>query len=147
MGKKETIEAIEDARKAHLEQMDNIKFLIEGKHVENMTPVLKTKCAFGHWLYGDKESIKNILGVQFYDNLDAVHEAWHIQYAKIHAIFVNEKEEGFFSKLFKTHKIGELEIEKAKVYYKKLEEITNKLLKTLDTSKRRVQALCESKFR
>ena len=146
MNKQETIEAIEHARKAHIEQMDKIKLLIEGKHVDNLTPVLKTKCAFGHWLYGDKKSIKNILGVQFYDNLDAVHEEWHIQYAKIYAIFADEKEERFFSKLFKMHKIDELEMEKAKVYYKDLEEITKNLLRALDASERRVQALSPSKF-
>ena len=146
MTKEKTLDAIKYAKEAHKEQMANIKFLIEGKHIDNLTPVSKMKCAFGQWFYKDDQNIKNILGVQFYDNLDSIHEAWHMQYAKIHAIFVSEKEEGFFSKLFKTHKISALELEKAKVYYKELEEITKDLLKVLDASQRRTQALSPSKF-
>ncbi len=146
MNKQETINAIEHAREAHIEQMAKVKSLIEGKHVDNLTPVSKIKCEFGQWLYGDKERVKNILGAQFYENLDMIHEAWHIQYAKIHAIFVHEKDEGFFSKIFGVHKINALELEKAKVYYKDLEQATKDLLRVLDASQRRVQALSASKF-
>jgi len=146
MNKQETIDAIERAREAHIEQMDKIKSLIEGKNVDNLTPVSKTKCQFGQWLYGDKEKMKNILGVQFYENLDTIHEAWHIQYAEIHAIFASEKREGFFSKIFATHKIDALDFEKAKVYYKDLEHTTKDLLRVLDASQRRVQALSPLKF-
>lgn len=146
MNKEETLDAIGRAREAHLEQMDKIESLIEGENVDNLTPVSKTKCQFGQWLYGDKDKIKSILGVQFYENLDTVHEAWHIQYAKIHAIFVNGKREGLFSKIFATHKIDALDLEKAKVYYKDLEHTTKDLLRLLDASQRRVQALPPSKF-
>jgi hypothetical protein len=104
------------------------------------------KCQFGQWLYGDDERVKTILGVQFYENLDTIHEAWHIQYAQIHAIFIGEEEKGFFSKIFKKHKVSTLEFEKAKLYYKELEHATNDLLRVLDSSLRRVQALSDSKF-
>ncbi len=146
MNKEETINIIEYVREAHIEQLEKVQLLSEGKHVENLTPVSKMKCQFGTWLYGDKEGVKNILGVQFYENLDMIHEAWHIQYAKIHAIFVHEKDEGFFSKFFGIHKINDLELERSKVYYKELEHITKDLLRVLDASQRRVQALNESKF-
>ncbi|WP_434581016.1 CZB domain-containing protein [Sulfurimonas sp. NW15] len=146
MTKEKTIDAMEHAREAHIEQMTKIKFLIEGKNIDNLTPVSKMKCEFGKWFYDDTQEIKSVLGVQFYESLDRIHEAWHIQYAKIHAIFTGAKEEGFFSKLFKTHKVDDLELEKAKVYYKDLEEITKDLLRLLETSKRRVQALSASKF-
>jgi len=146
MNKQETIDAIQRARKAHVDQMNKIKLLVEGKYIDNLTSVLKTQCAFGHWLYGDKESIKNILGVQFYNNLDVAHEEWHMQYSKIYAIFADKKEKRFFSKFFKTEETDNLEIEKTKVYYKELEKITNNLLKFLDASQRRVQALSPSKF-
>ncbi len=146
MNKQETIDAIENARKAHIKQMDNIKALIEGKEVNTLTPVSKMKCQFGQWLYGDNEKVENILGAQFYENLDVIHETWHIQYAKIHAIFVTQKKAGLFSKLFATSKVDALEFERAKVYYKDLEETTENLLRLLDASQRRVQALGESKF-
>jgi len=146
MNKQETIDAIENARKAHIKQMDNIKALIEGKEVNTLTPVSKMKCQFGQWLYGDNEKVENILGAQFYENLDVIHETWHIQYAKIHAIFIGEKKKGLLSKIFGSHKRDTLEIEKTKVYYKDLEETTTELLRALDASHRRVQALSESKF-
>ena len=146
MNKEETLNAIEHAREAHMEQMDKIKFLIEGKDVDNLTPISKVKCQFGQWLYSDTEKMKRILGVQFYENLDTIHEAWHTQYAKIHAIFVSEEGKGFFSKIFGTHKVNALEQEKAKVYYKDLEQATKNLLRALDASQRRVQALSPSKF-
>ena len=114
--------------------------------MNNLTPISKKKCEFGHWLYGDEERMKKILGVQFYENLDSIHESWHMVYAKIHAIFIPEEEGGFFSKIFNRHKISPLEYEKAKVYYKDLEDATHNLLRLLDASQRRVQALSESKF-
>jgi len=146
MNKEETLNAIERAREAHMEQMGKIEFLIEGKDVDNLTPVSKVKCQFGQWLYGDIEKMKHLLGVQFYENLDTAHEAWHIQYAKIYAIFVSEEGKGFFSKIFGTHKVNTLEEEKAKVYYKDLEQVTKNLLRALDASQRRLQALSPSKF-
>ena len=146
MNKQETINANEHAREAHIGQMAKVKSLIEGKQVDNLTPISKIKCEFGQWLYGDRERVKSVLGVQFYENLDTAHEAWHVQYSKIHAIFVHEKDEGFFSKIFGTHKVNALEVEKAKVYYKDLELATKNLLRVLDASQRRVQALSEAKF-
>jgi len=146
MNKEEAIDSLRKAREAHLEQMDKIESLIEGKDVDNFTPVSKMQCQFGQWLYGDKEKMKSILGAQFYENLDTLHEDWHVQYAKIHAILANEKKGGLFSKIFATHKIDPLELEKAKVYYKDLEHITKDLLRLLDASQRRVQALSPSKF-
>ena len=146
MNKEETIDALQRAREAHLEQMDKIASLIEGKDVDNFTPVSKMKCQFGQWLYGDTQRMKSILGVQFYENLDTTHEAWHMQYAKIHAIFANGKKEGLFSKIFATHKIDPLDLERAKVYYKDLEQTTKDLLRLLDANQRRVQALSPSKF-
>jgi len=146
MNKEEMIIAIKRARKAHLEQMEKVVSLIEGEQVNDLTPISKKKCEFGHWLYGDEERMKKILGVQFYENLDSVHERWHIIYAKIYAVFSEEEEGGFFSKIFKKHKISSLEYEKAKVNCKDLEQITDDLLRLLDANERRVLALSESKF-
>ena len=146
MNKKDMIVGIEHAREAHIEQIEKVASLIEGEYVRNLTPISKKKCEFGHWLYGDEERMKKILGEQFYENLDIIHENWHIIYAKIYVIFIREEEGGFFSKIFKRHKISPLEYEKAKVYYKDLERITDDLLRLLDASQRRVLALNESKF-
>ena len=146
MNKQEMVAAIEYAGKAHINQMNKIEALIEGKKVNELTPVAKTKCDFGKWLYGDSENIRIVLGVQFFDNLDLLHETWHIEYSKIYNIFFGEPKAGLFAKLFSSNKINTLEIEKAKVYYKDLQKATQDLLRALEVSQRRVLALNESKF-
>lgn len=147
MNKRETLNAIEDAREAHIEQLEKVKLLIQGMHVKNLTPISKMKCQFGHWLYGDAQKMKDILGVQFYEDLDIIHEAWHLVYAKIYAIYIGEEKEGVFSRLFRKHKVvSAIEREKANLHFKDLEHATKDLLRVLDASQRRVQALNESKF-
>ena len=146
MNKQEMIEAIEYARRAHIDQMNKIEALIEGKRVNGLTPIAKTKCDFGKWLYGDSENIRVVLGVQFFENLDLLHETWHVEYSKIYNIFFAESTRGLFAKLFSSNKINTLEIEKSKVYYKELQKATQDLLRALEVSQRRVLALNESKF-
>lgn len=147
MNKLQTLNAIENARDVHIEQLEKVKLLIEGRHVKDLTPVSKNKCQFGHWLYDDAEKMKIILGVQFYENLDIIHEAWHLIYAKIYELYIGEEDDGIFSRLFKKHKVvSTLEREKAKLHFKDLEHATKDLLRVLDASQRRAQALKESKF-
>jgi len=146
MKKEEIIHALENARETHLREMDKIKSLLRGKEVKDMTPMSKTKCVFGKWLLNDKEQIMSFLGAQFYEILDTVHGTWHMEYAKIHMILKQENKKGFLSNIFGSHQVDVLELEKAKVYYKDLELITKEILRVLDASQRRVQALNKSKF-
>lgn len=149
MDKQSALESIEKATESHIYQMDKIRTLITGKDIENPTAVSQTQCAFGQWLYGDENHVKEILGVQFYDNLETLHSSWHIQYFKIYNIFFKKEEvhKGLFSKLLgSTNKVSEMEIDKAKLYYAELKEVTDKLLKALGASKRRIMALSDSKF-
>jgi len=146
MNKQETLSAIEDARDAHVKQMQKIESLLEGKELEDPTPVAKTKCEFGQWLYGDVQHVKKVLGVQFYENLDVLHEAWHIEYSKIYDIFFAQSKKGFFNNFFANKKPEILQIEKAKLYYKELQKTTQDLLRALEVCERRITALGESKF-
>lgn len=147
MTKSQTLEAIEKARLAHIEQMKKIDLMLRGMSVENPTSVSKMQCAFGKWLYGEqKDFIVSILGLQFYEELDRAHEAWHVEYAKIYALLIPKKREGFFAKVFQKSSIDTLTIDKAKAYYVDLEANTKQLLKMLEKSQRRMMATSEAKF-
>jgi len=147
MDRNQTLEAIEKARNSHQSQMSKIEKLIEGEDVETPTAVAKTQCAFGKWLYAKENHLEDILGSLFFTNLEKQHAQWHSEYVRVHEIFFNEnRKKGFFSALLGTNKIDDLEIDKAKLYYKELQDTTNELLHTLASCERRVSAMSDSKF-
>lgn len=146
MNKNQTLEAIQNARKVHLSQMDKIVAVINGDKVDNPTPLNKTECAVGIWLYDDTNRLKEILGALFYNNLEAAHAKWHLEYAKFFEIFFKESKQGVFSKFLGINRVDPLKIDKAKLYHTELSETTAELLKILGSCERRVNAMNESKF-
>ena len=146
MDKEKTIEAIVKARKSHETQMKKIKTLISGREVDNPTSVAKTECDFGKWLYDENNYIKEVLGSIFYRNLETLHARWHTEYSRVFDIFFKEKKSGFFTKMFNSGKVTDMELDKAKLYYSELEATTNELLNAIASSQRRIEALPESKF-
>ncbi|MDA3908037.1 MAG: CZB domain-containing protein [Sulfurimonas sp.] len=146
MDKTKTLESIQNARRAHEAQMSKIKATIDGDKVNNPTAVAKTKCAFGKWLYDDENHLRDILGSLFYDKIEVLHAKWHNEYFKLFEIFFKEQKKGFFTKIFGSAKITEMEVDRAKLYYSELEVTTQELLKALGSSERRISALPESKF-
>ncbi|MBU1659324.1 CZB domain-containing protein [bacterium] len=147
MDKDHTIESIQNARKAHESQMEKIALLIEGKAVENPTAVSQTKCEFGKWLYSDDHHIKQILGSQFYDNIETLHSRWHVEYVRIFNIVFKEEKKSFLSKFLGVQKLDPMTLDKVKLYHSELNVTTSELLKALASSERRIMALPESKFR
>ncbi|WP_324172530.1 CZB domain-containing protein [Sulfurimonas sp.] len=146
MDKIKTLESIQNARKSHEAQMSKIKAAIDGEKVDNPTAVVKTKCAFGMWLYDDENHLRYIVGSLFYDNMEKLHAKWHDEYFRLFNIFFKEEKKSFFSNIVGSSTISEMELDKAKFYYSELEETTQKLLKVLGSSERRISALQESKF-
>ncbi|WP_321777612.1 CZB domain-containing protein [Sulfurimonas sp.] len=146
MDKIKTLESIQNARRSHEAQMSKIKTAIDGDKVDDPTAVAKTKCAFGMWLYDDENHLRNILGSLFYDKMEELHAKWHNEYFKLFNIFFKEEKKSFFSKIIGSSNVSEMELDKAKLYYSELEETTQKLLKVLGSSERRISALPESKF-
>ncbi len=147
MNREDTLEALQKARVAHEVQMAKIKSVIEGNEVENPTAALKTECTFGKWLYNEDNKVQKILGLQFYNNIDILHTRWHSEYIRIFEIFFKKQEKkGFFSKMLGNSKIDGMDLDKAKLYYSELLKTTQELLKALDISQRRIQALSDSKF-
>ncbi len=147
MNKEEMTEALERAKRVHMHQMQKISSLLKGEVVENPTPVNKTECEYGKWFYGNKEQLVYILGIQLYERIDVLHEQWHYGYLRIHDLFFKESKKGLFTKLLKPSKVSGLDIDKGKLYYVELQEVTKALLNTTDAAIRRVSALNESKFK
>ena len=146
MNKEEMIESLQRAKKIHIAQMQKIESLLDGDSVENPTAVSKTECDYGKWFYGNKDQVMRIIGAQLYERIDKFHEEWHMGYVRIFNIFFKDKKEGLFSKLLGSHKANPLEIDKGRLYYLELNEVTKNLLSATDAAIRRVSALNESKF-
>ncbi|MEN4052576.1 MULTISPECIES: CZB domain-containing protein [Sulfurimonas] len=147
MKKEQSVNSVQKAREAHLLQMEKIHAIIEGKKVNNPTAVSKKECDFGHWIYDEKNHVRELIGSQFYSKLDILHEQWHKEYFKIYNIFFKEeKKRGLFSKFLGRSSVDALEIDKAKLYYVELQATTDELLRVLAAAQRRLEALPESKF-
>ena len=146
MDKKTTLAAIEKAKLSHEAQMAKIETLLDGLDVKNPTALAKTDCTFGKWLYADENHLEEILGTQFFLKLETQHEEWHIQYAKIYNIFFKDKKSGFFSGLLGMNKVDDLLVDKAKMYFRELQPLSETLIQTLDASHRRATAMSDAKF-
>lgn len=147
MTKQAMLDAIEKAKKTHLEQMHKIEAVINGEHVENPTALSKKECECGVWFYAHENEMKEILGVQLFDRLDKHHEEWHHEYLNIYNLFFKEdKKTGLFSKILGRNKVDTLTLDKACAYFVELQKATQNLLKASESATRRVSALQETKF-
>lgn len=148
MTKTEMLDAIEHAKKTHLEQMYKIKKVMKGQEIENPTALSKKECECGVWFYTNEKIMKDILGAQLFERLDKHHEEWHKNYLHIYEIFFKEdtKKKGLISKIFGKDKIDSLTMDKAKLYFSELQNATDELLNASESAMRRVSALKDSKF-
>ncbi|MBA3025637.1 MAG: hypothetical protein FP820_04420 [Sulfurimonas sp.] len=146
MNKSKSLDAIDNARKSHELQMAKIEALVQGREVENPTAVAKTQCEFGKWLYNQDNRVKEILGMQFYTEIETLHGKWHSEYLRVFEIFFKDKKPSFFSMLTGGSKIKVMDLDKAKFYHAELKVTTSELLKVLASSQRRITAMSESKF-
>lgn len=146
MDKQTTLAGIEKAKTSHEAQMAKIETLLDGLEVGNPTPLAKTDCSFGKWLYAEENHLEEILGTQFFVKLDTQHEEWHLQYIKIYNIFFKDKKSGFFAGLLGKNKVDDLLIDKAKMYFSELQPISAELIQTLEASHRRATAMSDAKF-
>ncbi len=148
MTKKQILHAIEHAYEYHVEQMEKVTLLVEGEKVKNPPPRMKNECDFGKWLYGDARKIKKLLGIQFYNDIELIHEFWHLEYEKIYTIYYRDGEEGLLTKLFgNRRRLSNEEHQEVQEYYKALRRATKDLLDELIASKRRIIALKENAFK
>jgi hypothetical protein len=147
MTKKQVIKAIDHAQEYHLQQMEKVSLLVNGKKVKNPTPLSKDACEFGYWLYGEGGRIKKLLGIQFYKSMDLIHEYWHMQYEKIYNIYYDVEDDGIFTKLLGyKRKLSPQEHQEVQELYASLQQATDDLLEALIASKRRIIALKDRVF-
>jgi len=146
MTKVEMLEAIENAKHVHLEQMGKIKSEIAGKKVKNPTALGKMDCECGIWFHAHEKEMKSVCGLQLFERLDKSHEKWHIDYANIYNLFFKEEKKGLFSKIIGSSTSNEMKLDKAKLYFSELQKDTDELLAISESAVRRVSALSDSKF-
>ena len=140
------INAIESAKSAHKQQMDNARALLKEGDLERMTAVQKSNCKFISWLNGSDFDVSKVLGEQFYIRLDMDQDEWHRDYIELYSVFSNREKQGFFSKIFKNDELTPVEFKMAEFYHERLQTASNKLLNAIESAKRRVYAMPESKF-
>ncbi len=147
MTKQQILDAIENTKHIHLEQMQKIESALNGKSIEKPTALGKMECECGEWLYANKQEMIAILGMQFFERLDKQHETWHLDYVSIYNLLFLEKKKGLFSKVLSSINKDSMKIDKAKFYYVQLKKDTDELLNTADAAFRRVTALSNTKFK
>jgi len=146
MTKSEMLQAIENAKQLHLEQMNKIASEIAGKKVQNPTALGKMDCECGIWFHAHEKEMKNVCGLQLFERLDKSHEKWHLDYANIYNLFFKEEKKGLFSKIIGSSSNNEMKLDKAKLYFSELQKDTDELLSVSQSALRRVSALSDSKF-
>ncbi len=142
MDKQQTLLSLEKSRRNLEFNLQTIKSLIDGKEVANIPSTNKHECMFGVWLYSKDNNLKNLLGGIFFRDLDVYYTQWYDEYTKIYILM--------FGEVFNTDKkkkITQMDIDKSKLYFSELSQTTDKLLRALNSSKRRLEALAEEKFK
>ncbi len=146
MNREESVKAVLKVKEYHEDMISNIRGLVNGRDVEILPPVAKTKCTLGLWLYNPENRVKDILGLIFYEKIDALHEKWYDEYINIYNIFNKKEKKSFLSKIMGSNKIKMMDMDRAKAYYADLEITTEKILTELDKSHRRFLALSNASF-
>ena len=146
MTKNQTLDSFKIAKKYHELQMVKIGTLISGRDVIDLASYYKEDCNFGRWIYENEAHLRKILGAHFYETLEQVHEKWHEEYQKIYEIIFSKPKRGEISKNPKKNKVTQMDLDKAAFYYTELKLCSQKLLKTMVSSERRIMALSEAMF-
>ncbi len=143
MTKQESVEALELAQKQHEHGMGKIKGILANKDMGELPSLYKTNCQFGTWLYDPNNNLKSLLGSIFYKELDTLHSQWHLEYRELYLLYFTQPDSDGISK---QKKVTQMELDKAKYYYNELTHTTEKLVNSLSSCKRRLEALAPSKF-
>jgi hypothetical protein len=146
MKKNQIIEAMDNAKSAHQQQMDNAKALLKWGDLDKMTAIKKSNCRFSAWLNGANFDVKKVLGEQFYIRVDMEQDEWHRDYIELYQIFSQRQKQGFIAKIFKNDDLSPIELKMAQFYNERLKTASSKLLNAIESAKRRVYAMPESRF-
>jgi hypothetical protein len=152
MKKDEILEHLRGAKIAHIKWVQKAKLLISGLDIdEHAIPVDSTECAFGKWFYSDGQVLNALSNnpLECMQHIETLHFSLHDMYLKIFSLyFSEEKKGGFFAKLFglKKKALSTTEQEKAQMYYKEMENISQKLLDEINRLERRLVSISDDKI-
>lgn len=139
------VNAIINAKKAHLEWVRKARMLTQGlEFSKESIPVESTRCGFGLWFYDNVEKFSAIETLRpILREIESTHTTLHDEYRFIYDIyFPKEEKKGFFQKLFaKEEPLSVERKEKAKEHLVSLESISKDLSKQLDTFAKQIRML------
>ena len=140
--KNHIIISLEKAKEAHLSQLGYIQLLVKGVEIkESAIDRYQSDCLLGIWLENEGEKLKPYCGSIVIDEVRVLLASWYEEYRKIYEIFFTKKV-GFFRKFFDQDiMISQLERDKATLYVRDLEKISEQILTRIDTIHRKIAAL------
>ena len=134
MDKEEIVSKIRAARLAHVQWVQRAKSLVNGLAMkEEDIPLTSDACLFGQWFYSDGQILLAIFNEKVVKDIERLHNDLHAEYLYIFKIYFDTSDMGFLAKLLKHEKrISAKEQTKAVVALKKLEKISDELIKNLN---------------
>jgi len=134
MDKEEIVSKIRAARLAHVQWVQRAKSLVNGLEIkEEDIPLTSDACLFGQWFYSDGQILLAIFNEKVVKDIERLHNDLHAEYLYIFKIYFDTSDMGFLAKFLKHQKrISAKEQTKAVVALKKLEKISDELIKNLN---------------
>ncbi|MBD3807498.1 MAG: CZB domain-containing protein [Epsilonproteobacteria bacterium] len=146
MTKTDIVEHLNQAKAAHLRWVQRAHMLIFGFDLDkNAIPVDFTQCNFGKWLYSECQKLcsidENTCGL--ISEIEKLHMNLHNSYLEIFKIYFGEQKKGFFESIFGSKKksLTEQEVKVANDHYKRLEEISSRLVDKLSLLQKRIHSV------
>ncbi len=140
--KNHIIISLEQAKEAHLSQLGYIQLLVKGVDIEESAiDKYPSDCLLGVWLNHEGEKLKPYCGSIIIEEIGSLLASWYEEYRKIYEIFFTKKV-GFFRKFLDQNiVISQLERDKAVLYVRDLEMISEQMLTRIDAVHRKIAAL------
>jgi hypothetical protein len=140
MQKVDIVSKIRSARLAHVQWVQRAKSLVNGLPTnEEDIPLTPDSCTFGRWFYSDGQVLLAIFNEKVVNEIESLHNELHGEYLNIFKIYFDTSEMGFFEKLLKTKKkISDKEQKRAEQSLKKLEKISDDLIKSLNIAETKI---------
>ncbi|HHD75383.1 MAG TPA: hypothetical protein ENK95_01005 [Campylobacterales bacterium] len=148
MQKSQIVDKIRAARFAHIQWVQRAKSLVNGFAIkEEDIPLTADSCTFGSWFYSDGQVLLAIFNEKVVKEIETLHHNLHDEYFNIFKIYFDLSNLSFFQKLLQTKKqISDKEQKKAEQSLKRLEKISEELVKNLNIVETKINMADESMF-
>ena len=137
MTRSDILQETNKAKIAHKRWVKRADHLISGLPVDKeFIPLEATSCGFGKWLYGQGTELRTLEATRYIvDEIEHHHDDLHDMYGEIYKLyFVVPENKSFLSKVltFNSKKVTEKDKEKAKSYFRQLQQSSEELLALID---------------